>query len=68
MTKCMSCQEGEIDSPFSQRNQRAYCEVQIPMQHRSRFFLYFLQEYKLFMRSLEASRETLSMNTGKASS
>ena len=74
MTKCMSCREGEIDSPFSQRNQRAYCvsicEVQIPMQHRSRFsfFLYFLQEYKLFMRSLEASRETLSMNTGKASS
>ena len=31
-------------------------------------FLYFLQEYKLFLRSLEASRETLSMNTEKASS
>ena len=71
MTKCNSYRDGEIDSPFSQRNQRAYCvstcEVQILMQHRSRF-LYFLQEYKLFMRSLEASRETLSMNTEKASS
>ena len=36
--------EGEIDSPFSQRNQRAYCvsicEVQILMQHRSRFFIF----------------------------
>ena len=39
MTKCMSYQEGEIDSPFSLRNQGAYCvsmcEVQILMQHRS---------------------------------
>ena len=45
MTKCMSYREGEIDSPFSQRNQRAYCvsicEVQILMQHRSRFFYIF---------------------------
>ena len=60
----MSYREGEIDSPFSHRNQRAYC-VQILMQLRSRF-LYFLQEYKLLMRSLEASRETLSKNTGKS--
>ena len=63
---CMSYREGEIDSPFSQRNQRAYCVSICEVQ--SRFFLYFLQEYKLFMRSLEASRETLSMNTEKASS
>ena len=59
MTKCMPYREGEIDSPFSQQSQGAYCvsicEVQILMKHRSRFF--FLQEYKLFMRPLEASRE-----------
>ena len=71
MTKCMSYQEGEIDSPFSLQNQGAYCvsicQIQILMQHRSRF-LCFLQEYKLFMRSLEASLEALSMNTEKASS
>ena len=44
MTKCMLYREGEIDSPFSQQNQRAYCvsicEVQILMQHRSRFFIF----------------------------
>ena len=71
MTKCMSYQEWEIDSPFSLRNQGAYCviicDVQILMQHRSRF-LCFPQEFKLFMRSLEVSRETLLMNTEKASS
>ena len=44
------------------------CEDQILMQHRSRFFLYFLQEYKLFMRSLGASRETLPLTTEKVSS
>ena len=32
------------------------------------FLIYFLQEYKLLMRSLEASRETLPMNTEKDSS
>ena len=36
MTKCMSYQEGEIDSPFSLQNQVAYCvstcKVQILMQ------------------------------------
>ena len=72
MTKCMSYREGEIDSPFSQRNQRAYCvsicEVQILRCNTDPGFLYFLQEYKLFMRSLEAPRETLSMNIEKASS
>ena len=71
MTKCMSYQEGEIDSPFSLQNQGAYCisicEVQILMQHRSHF-LCLPQEFKLFMCSLEVSRETLSMNTEKASS
>ena len=71
MTKCMSYQEGKIDSPFSLRNQGGILRehlrnsnldaTQIP-------FLCFLQEYKLFMRSLETSRETLSMNTEKASS
>ena len=35
--------KGRLDSPFSQRNQRAYCvsicEVQILMQRRFRFFI-----------------------------
>ena len=71
MTKCMPYQEGEIDSPFSLRNQGAncvsICKVQILIQYRSHF-LCFLQEYKLFIRLLEASLETLSMTTEKASS
>ena len=67
MTKCMSYWEREIDSQFSLRNQRAYC-VSICEARTDSGFLYFLQEYELFMRSLEASRETLSINTEKASS
>ena len=54
MTKCMLYREGEIDSPFSQRNQRAYCvsicDVQILMQHRSRFFFIFSTRNYLCIR------------------
>ena len=50
MTKCMSYRAVEIDSPFSQRNKRAYCvsicEVQIGlMQHRFRFFIFSTRNY-----------------------
>ena len=46
MTKCMSYQGGEADLSFSLRNQGAYgmsiCEVQILMQHRSRFYVFYM--------------------------
>ena len=51
----------EIDSPL-----REHLRSSNPDATQIQFFLYFLQEYKLFIRSLEASRETLSMNTEKA--
>ena len=58
MTKCMPYQEGEIDSPFSLRNQGANC-VQILMQTDPRF-LCFLQKYKLFMLSLDEHKKASS--------
>ena len=71
MTKCMSYREVEIDSPFSQRNKRAYCVSTLRSSNRpdaTRIPFFYIFYKKLFMGSLEASREALSLNTEKASS
>ena len=63
MAKMMSYQEGKIDSPFSLR-----CEIQILVQCRSRFYVFYKHINYEFKPLLEASRETISINTEKASS
>ena len=71
MTKCMSYREGEMGRHLVSETKEHIAWASAKFKswcNTDPVFLYFLQEYKLFMRSLEASRQTLSMNTEKASS